>query len=63
MRRKNEPLPPQCAGLKFFNVYGPNEYHKGGMMSAVARNFAAVQRGEPMRLFRSNRPDYPDGAQ
>jgi len=63
MRQRGELLPPQCAGLKFFNVYGPNEYHKGGMMSAVARNFDAVHRGEPMRLFRSKRPDFPDGGQ
>ncbi len=56
-------LPPQCTGLKFFNVYGPNEYHKGAMQSVIARNFAAVRRGEPLRLFRSHRPDYADGGQ
>jgi ADP-L-glycero-D-manno-heptose 6-epimerase len=56
-------LPPQWVGLKFFNVYGPNEYHKGTMQSVVARNFASVQRGEPMRLFRSYRPQYADGGQ
>jgi len=56
-------LPPQWVGLKFFNVYGPNEYHKGGMKSAVAQNFERVRRGEPMRLFRSYRPDYADGGQ
>jgi ADP-L-glycero-D-manno-heptose 6-epimerase len=50
-------------GLKFFNVYGPNEYHKGTMQSVIARNFASVQRGEPVRLFRSHRPDYADGGQ
>jgi ADP-L-glycero-D-manno-heptose 6-epimerase len=63
MRRQGEPVPPQCVGLKFFNVYGPNEYHKGGMMSVVARNFERARRGEPVRLFRSNRADYPDGGQ
>jgi ADP-L-glycero-D-manno-heptose 6-epimerase len=63
MRRQGQPLPPQCAGLKFFNVYGPNEYHKGSMMSAAARSFAGVRRGESMRLFRSLRPDYADGGQ
>jgi ADP-L-glycero-D-manno-heptose 6-epimerase len=57
------PLPPQCVGLKFFNVYGPNEYHKGTMQSAIARNFASVRAGEPMRLFRSYRPQYADGGQ
>jgi ADP-L-glycero-D-manno-heptose 6-epimerase len=56
-------LPPQCTGLKFFNVYGPNEYHKGAMRSVVARSFAGVQRGEPMRLFRSQRAEYADGGQ
>ena len=56
-------LPPQWAGLKFFNVYGPNEYHKGGMMSVIARNFETIRRGEPMRLFKSYRPDYTDGGQ
>jgi ADP-L-glycero-D-manno-heptose 6-epimerase len=57
------PLPPQCVGLKFFNVYGPNEYHKGGMRSLVAQNFERVQRSEPLRLFRSYRPEYGDGGQ
>jgi ADP-L-glycero-D-manno-heptose 6-epimerase len=56
-------LPVQCTGLKFFNVYGPNEYHKGAMQSVIARNFAAVRRGEPLRLFRSHRSDYADGGQ
>jgi ADP-L-glycero-D-manno-heptose 6-epimerase len=56
-------LPPQWVGLKFFNVYGPNEYHKGSMRSVIARNFSSVQRGEPLRLFRSYRSDYADGGQ
>jgi ADP-L-glycero-D-manno-heptose 6-epimerase len=55
--------PPQWAGLKFFNVYGPNEYHKGSMKSVVAQNFARVKAGEPLRLFRSARSGYPDGGQ
>lgn len=55
--------PPQWVGLKFFNVYGPNEYHKGGMKSVVAQNCARVAQGEPLRLFRSYRPDYADGGQ
>jgi ADP-L-glycero-D-manno-heptose 6-epimerase len=63
LRERGASLPPQCAGLKFFNVYGPNEYHKGPMMSVVARNFESVRRGEPMRLFRSYRRDYGDGGQ
>jgi ADP-L-glycero-D-manno-heptose 6-epimerase len=57
------PLPPQCVGLKFFNVYGPNEYHKGEMQSVVARNFARARAGEPLRLFRSYRHEYADGGQ
>jgi ADP-L-glycero-D-manno-heptose 6-epimerase len=58
-----EPCPPQWAGLKFFNVYGPNEYHKGGMMSHVTRSYPAVAAGEPVSLFRSHHDDYPDGGQ
>jgi ADP-L-glycero-D-manno-heptose 6-epimerase len=56
-------LPPQCAGLKFFNVYGPNEYHKGSMQSVIARSTAKLLAGEPLRLFRSYRADYVDGGQ
>jgi ADP-L-glycero-D-manno-heptose 6-epimerase len=60
---RNEPAPPQWAGLKFFNVYGPNEYHKGPMQSVAAKAYPAVVSGEPVRLFRSARPDVPDGGQ
>jgi ADP-L-glycero-D-manno-heptose 6-epimerase len=56
-------LPPQWVGLKFFNVYGPNEYHKGEMRSVIARNYSVVRAGQAMRLFRSYRPDYADGGQ
>lgn len=63
MVQQGERLPPQCVGLKFFNVYGPNEYHKGAMQSVIARNFASVRGGEPMRLFRSYKPQYADGGQ
>lgn len=55
--------PPQWVGLKFFNVYGPNEYHKGEMMSVVAKNHAIAARGESVRLFKSHHPDYADGGQ
>jgi ADP-L-glycero-D-manno-heptose 6-epimerase len=58
-----EPCPPQWAGLKFFNVYGPNEYHKGEMRSVVAQKFAAAARGEPVTLFRSYREGVADGGQ
>jgi ADP-L-glycero-D-manno-heptose 6-epimerase len=57
------PRPPQWAGAKFFNVYGPNEYHKGSMKSVVAQIFPRASAGEPARLFRSHRPDVPDGGQ
>ncbi|HXQ49882.1 MAG TPA: ADP-glyceromanno-heptose 6-epimerase [Stellaceae bacterium] len=55
--------PPQWAGLKFFNVYGPNEYHKGTMKSVVAQIFPRAAKGEPCRLFRSHRPGIADGGQ
>jgi ADP-L-glycero-D-manno-heptose 6-epimerase len=55
--------PTQWAGLKFFNVYGPNEYHKGGMKSVVAQIWPKVQAGEAVTLFRSHNPNYPDGGQ
>lgn len=51
------------AGLKFFNVYGPNEYHKGRMASVVFHAFNQIQAQGTMRLFRSHRPDYRDGEQ
>ena len=56
-------LPPQWVGLKFFNVYGPNEYHKGSMRSVVARNFPLIRAGEHLRLFKSYDPRYTDGGQ
>jgi ADP-L-glycero-D-manno-heptose 6-epimerase len=55
--------PPFWVGLKFFNVFGPNEYHKGEMMSLVAKNWWRVAAGEPICLFRSHRPDCRDGEQ
>lgn len=62
-RPGNEPLPPQWAGLKFFNVYGPNEYHKGEHMSVVCKLWPQVSAGASARLFKSYQPDYPDGGQ
>lgn len=55
--------PPQWAGLKFFNVYGPNEYHKGGQISVALKNFREAEAGGPAVLFRSHHPDYADGGQ
>ena len=57
------PKPPQWAGLKFFNVYGPNEYHKAGQISVALKNWREVAAGGPAVLFRSHHPDYPDGGQ
>lgn len=56
-------LPQQWAGLKFFNVYGPNEYHKGPMRSVVEQSHASISAGRAVTLFRSHRPEYPDGGQ
>lgn len=55
--------PPRWYGLKFFNVYGPNEQHKRDMRSVVTKAFAGAVRGKPVTLFRSHHPDYPDGGQ
>ncbi len=57
------PRPPQWVGLKFFNVYGPNEYHKGDMKSVVTKAYPGAAAGQPVTLFRSHHPDYPDGGQ
>jgi ADP-L-glycero-D-manno-heptose 6-epimerase len=59
----SRPSPPHWAGVKFFNVYGPNEYHKGGMQSLVAKLHPRAVAGEPATLFRSHRSDYADGGQ
>ena len=56
-------LPPQWAGLKFFNVFGPNEYHKGTMMSVLTRRFDDVRAGRPVQLFKSHREGIADGDQ
>ena len=59
----SEKLPPQWAGLKFFNVFGPNEYHKDEMMSLVAKRFDDAKSGKPIRLFKSHRVGIADGDQ
>ncbi|PWT75332.1 MAG: ADP-glyceromanno-heptose 6-epimerase [Bacteroidetes bacterium] len=51
------------AGLKFFNVYGPNEYHKGRMASVIFHSFNQIKKGGKVRLFKSHRPDFKDGEQ
>lgn len=55
--------PPFWAGLKFFNVYGPNEYHKARMASVIFHAFHQVQQTGRVRLFRSHNPEYADGEQ
>ncbi len=56
-------LPRQYVGLKFFNVYGPNEYHKGGQKSVIAHIFPNVKNNEETLLFKSYNPHYKDGEQ
>jgi ADP-L-glycero-D-manno-heptose 6-epimerase len=58
-----ESAPPFWAGLKFFNVYGPNEYHKGRMASVIFHSFKPIQENGKVKLFRSHRPDFKDGEQ
>ena len=60
---EQETEPPFWAGLKFFNVYGPNEYHKGRMASVVYHAFKQIEATGAMKLFRSHNPDYKDGEQ
>ncbi len=60
---RQEAKPFFWAGLKFFNVYGPNEYHKGRMASVVFHAFNQIRDSGGMKLFRSHRPDYKDGGQ
>jgi ADP-L-glycero-D-manno-heptose 6-epimerase len=58
-----ERLPPQWVGLKLFNVFGPNEYHKGAMMSVLARRFDDIKAGRTVQLFKSHREGIADGDQ
>lgn len=58
-----EKAPLFWAGLKFFNVYGPNEYHKGRMASVILHAFRQITEKGEMKLFRSHRPDFADGGQ
>jgi ADP-L-glycero-D-manno-heptose 6-epimerase len=60
---RNQRMPPQWAGLKFFNVFGPNEYHKGHMASVLAKIFDSARAGETVRLFKSHREGIADGDQ
>ncbi|MEY3236759.1 MAG: hypothetical protein RI883_860 [Bacteroidota bacterium] len=60
---KQTQYPPFWAGLKFFNVYGPNEYHKGRMASVIFHAFRQINENGGMKLFRSHNPNYTDGGQ
>jgi len=60
---KKQKLPPQWAGLKFFNVFGPNEYHKGAMASVVYKVFDQAKAGHQVRLFKSHKAGVADGDQ
>ena len=60
---QREGLLHAVASLKFFNVYGPNEYHKAGMRSVICKAFGQIRETGVLRLFRSDRPDYADGEQ
>lgn len=60
---KQDKTPPFWAGLKFFNVYGPNEYHKERMASVIFHSFNQINSTGLVKLFRSHRPDYKDGMQ
>lgn len=55
--------PPFWAGLKFFNVYGPNEYHKGRMASVIFHSFSQIKKTGKVQLFRSHKEGYRDGGQ
>lgn len=60
---ERQPEPPQWVGLKFFNVFGPNEYHKGPMRSVAHQLHERIASGDAVRLFRSHNPEYEDGGQ
>ena len=60
---RQDTAPPFWAGLKFFNVYGPNEYHKGRMASVIFHSFHQIRRDGEVKLFKSHRPDFKDGQQ
>lgn len=60
---EQETTPPFWAGVKFFNVYGPNEYHKGRMASVILHAYNQIKQNGAVKLFRSHNPDYKDGEQ
>ena len=60
---RQEMTPPKWAGLKFFNVYGPNEYHKGRMASVIFHSFNQIKDKGFVKLFKSHKPEFEDGEQ
>jgi ADP-L-glycero-D-manno-heptose 6-epimerase len=60
---KQERAPFFWAGLKFFNVYGPNEYHKGRMASVIFHTYNQIMKSGEMKLFQSHNPNFKDGEQ
>ncbi len=60
---QQEKAPPYWYGMKFFNVYGPNEYHKARMASVIFHAFNQIRTTGTMKLFKSHNPDYKDGMQ
>lgn len=60
---RGDKTPPQWVGLKFFNVYGPNEYHKDSQKSVVAQIYPHARENRPVKLFKSYHAGYPDGGQ
>jgi ADP-L-glycero-D-manno-heptose 6-epimerase len=60
---EQEQQPPFWAGLKFFNVYGPNEYHKGRMASVMFHSYNQIKETGKVKLFRSHKPQFKDGEQ
>ncbi len=60
---KQQKSPPFWAGLKFFNVYGPNEFHKGRMASVIFHAFHQIRNSGKVKLFKSHNPDFKDGEQ
>lgn len=60
---RDKKTPPQWVGLRFFNLYGPNEYHKGPHQSVIPQIFAQAKADRLFPLFKSERPDYKDGEQ
>ncbi len=60
---KQTQCPPHWQGLKFFNVYGPNEYHKARMASVIFHSFNQIKNAGKVKLFRSHNPNYTDGGQ